>query len=131
MNTMTSHQTVDVEPKVLVSRQLRADSHFASITALYVSSILAKSEINLLVGPDGQLYAIPFAKSAVTEQQCPVSDTAYSLTPRLNRSFQDNTRYAFLQMDDQVMVYRGADQPDMSVINPESDVWQHIQVGID
>ena len=31
-------------------------------------------------------------------------------------------------MDDQVLVYRGADQPDMSVINPESDVWQHIQV---
>lgn len=26
------------------------------------------------------------------------------------------------------MVYRGADQPDMSVINPESDVWQHIKV---
>lgn len=32
-------------------------------------------------------------------------------------------------MDDKVMVYRGADQPDMSVINPESDVWQHIKVG--
>lgn len=31
-------------------------------------------------------------------------------------------------MDDRVLVYRGADQPDMSVINPESDVWQHIQV---
>jgi len=41
---------------------------------------------------------------------------------------QDNTRYAFLQMDDRVLVYRGADQPDMSVINPESDVWQHIKV---
>lgn len=26
------------------------------------------------------------------------------------------------------MVYRGAEQPDMSVINPESDVWQHIKV---
>jgi len=26
------------------------------------------------------------------------------------------------------MVYRGADQPDMSVINPEADVWQHIKV---
>lgn len=32
-------------------------------------------------------------------------------------------------MDDKVMVYRGADQPDMSVINPESDVWQPIKVG--
>lgn len=41
---------------------------------------------------------------------------------------QDNTRYAFLQMDDRALVYRGADQPDMSVINPESDVWQHIKV---
>ena len=41
---------------------------------------------------------------------------------------QDNTCYAFLQMDDRVLVYRGADQPDMSVINPESDVWQHIKV---
>ena len=30
-------------------------------------------------------------------------------------------------MDDRVLVYRGADQPDMSVINPESDVWQHIE----
>ena len=26
------------------------------------------------------------------------------------------------------MVYRGADQPDMSIINPESDVWQSISV---
>lgn len=33
-------------------------------------------------------------------------------------------------MEDRVLVYRGADQPDMSVINPESDVWQHIKVGI-
>ena len=41
---------------------------------------------------------------------------------------QDNTQYAFLQMDDRVLVYRGADQPDMSVINPEADVWQHIKV---
>ncbi|KAI6031985.1 RIC1-domain-containing protein [Pisolithus microcarpus] len=41
---------------------------------------------------------------------------------------QDNTRYAFLQLDDRALVYRGADQPDMSVINPESDVWQHIKI---
>jgi hypothetical protein len=33
-------------------------------------------------------------------------------------------------MDDKVMVYRGADQPDMSVINPESAVWQNIKVAI-
>ncbi|KAF8506868.1 RIC1-domain-containing protein [Russula emetica] len=61
--------------------------------------------------PDGQLYTIPFAKSATTGQHIP-----------------DNTEYAFLQMDDRVLVYRGADQPDMSVINPESDVWQHIKI---
>lgn len=27
-----------------------------------------------------------------------------------------------------MLVYRGAEQPDMSVINPESDVWQHVKV---
>ena len=43
-------------------------------------------------------------------------------------SLQDNAQYAFLQLDDRVLVYRGADQPDMSVINPEADVWQHIKV---
>ncbi|KAH8120516.1 RIC1-domain-containing protein [Phellopilus nigrolimitatus] len=63
---------------------------------------------------DGQLFVVPFAKSAVTEQQTP-----------------DNTRYAFLQMDDRVLVYRGADQPDMSVINPESDVWQHVKIPLE
>lgn len=40
---------------------------------------------------------------------------------------QDNTKNGFLQLDDRLLVYRGADQPDMSVINPESDVWQHIK----
>ncbi|TFK76753.1 RIC1-domain-containing protein [Pluteus cervinus] len=60
---------------------------------------------------DGQLFVIPFAKSATTGQHSP-----------------DNTRYAFLQMDDRALIYRGADQPDMSVINPESDVWQHIKI---
>ncbi|QRW27258.1 hypothetical protein RhiXN_01853 [Rhizoctonia solani] len=59
----------------------------------------------------GSLFSIPFVKSAIAGQHSP-----------------DNTRYAFLQMDDRVLVYRGADQPDMSVINPESDVWQHICV---
>lgn len=43
-------------------------------------------------------------------------------------TLKDNTRYAYLQMDDRALVYRGADQPDLSVINPESDVWQHIKV---
>ncbi|GAA5891765.1 hypothetical protein JCM5296_001855 [Sporobolomyces johnsonii] len=60
---------------------------------------------------DEQLFVIPFAKSAVTASHTP-----------------DNTKNAFLQMDDRVLVYRGADQPDMSVINPDSDVWQHIKI---
>ncbi|GAA5849964.1 hypothetical protein JCM9279_002475, partial [Rhodotorula babjevae] len=60
---------------------------------------------------DEQLFVIPFAKSAVTACHAP-----------------DNTKNAFLQTDDRVLVYRGADQPDMSVINPESDVWQHIKI---
>jgi len=64
--------------------------------------------------PDAQLFAIPFAKSAFAEQQTP-----------------DNTRYAFLQLDDRLLVYRGADQPDMSVINPESDVWQNVKVPLE
>ncbi|KAH8835929.1 RIC1-domain-containing protein, partial [Flagelloscypha sp. PMI_526] len=60
---------------------------------------------------EGSLFSIPFAKSATTSQHAP-----------------DNTRYAFLQMEDRALVYRGADQPDLSVINPESDVWQHIKI---
>ncbi|PFH54758.1 hypothetical protein AMATHDRAFT_72525 [Amanita thiersii Skay4041] len=60
---------------------------------------------------DGHLFVIPFAKSAASGQNTP-----------------DNTRYAFLQLDDRVLVYRGADQPDMSVINPEADVWQHVKI---
>ncbi|KAF8344080.1 RIC1-domain-containing protein [Cantharellus anzutake] len=58
-----------------------------------------------------RLFVIPFAKSTITNQQSP-----------------DNTRYAILQQDDAVMIYRGADQPDMSVINPEADVWQHLKM---
>lgn len=60
---------------------------------------------------DEQFFVIPFAKSAVTSLHTP-----------------DNTNHAFLQLDDGLLVYRGADQPDMSVINPESDVWQSIKV---
>ncbi|EIM83316.1 RIC1-domain-containing protein [Stereum hirsutum FP-91666 SS1] len=70
--------------------------------------VLAQSSPNR---PDGQLFILPFAKSATTGQHVP-----------------DNSEYAFLQMDDRALVYRGADQPDMSVINPESDVWQHIKI---
>ncbi|KAK8854501.1 hypothetical protein IAR55_003240 [Kwoniella newhampshirensis] len=49
-----------------------------------------------------QIEVISFVKSATTTQHSP--------------------------MDDRVLVYRGADQPDMSVINPESDVWQSIKI---
>ncbi|KDQ20395.1 hypothetical protein BOTBODRAFT_26402 [Botryobasidium botryosum FD-172 SS1] len=77
--------------------------------------IPGNSELFVLAHPSedskSQLFSLPFAKSAVTGQHSP-----------------DNTRYAFLQMDDRVLVYRGADQPDMSVINPESDVWQQIKI---
>lgn len=60
---------------------------------------------------DKQLFMLPFAKSAVAGQHSP-----------------DNTRYAFVQLDDSVLVYRGSDQPDLSIINPESDVWHHIKI---
>ncbi|KAL9938854.1 hypothetical protein V8E36_002573 [Tilletia maclaganii] len=63
------------------------------------------------VDVDRQLFALPFARSAVAGQHSP-----------------DNTRYAFVQLDDAVLVYRGSDQPDMSIINPESDVWSHIKI---
>jgi hypothetical protein len=81
-----------------------------------------------VVDVDGQLFTVPFAKSATTGQQSPVRLTAISFFFSGLRYMQDNTRYAFLQMDDRALVYRGADQPDMSVINPESDVWQHVKV---
>ncbi|KAJ3890952.1 RIC1-domain-containing protein [Lentinula edodes] len=67
--------------------------------------------LTLGIAIDEQLFVIPFAKSATTGQHSP-----------------DNTRYAFLQLEDRALVYRGADQPDISTINPESDVWQHIKV---
>ncbi|CAO1625213.1 unnamed protein product [Parajaminaea phylloscopi] len=58
-----------------------------------------------------QLFVIPHAKSAVAGQHSP-----------------DNTRFAFIQLDDALLVYRGSDQPDMSIINPDSDVWQYIKI---
>lgn len=73
--------------------------------------LLRKASSNDDFDPNMQLYALPFAKSAVAGQHSP-----------------DNTRYAFIQLDDSVLVYRGSDQPDMSIINPESDVWHHIQI---
>ncbi|KAE8270290.1 hypothetical protein A4X09_0g2059 [Tilletia walkeri] len=71
----------------------------------------SKSKDDKPVDVDRQLFALPFARSAVAGQHSP-----------------DNTRYAFVQLDDAVLVYRGSDQPDMSIINPESDVWSHIKI---
>lgn len=79
-------------------------------TDLFFSSS-AISNPDISFDPDKQLFALPFAKSAVAGQHSP-----------------DNTRYAFVQLDDSVLVYRGSDQPDMSIINPESDVWHNIKI---
>ncbi|KAF0380398.1 RIC1-domain-containing protein [Gigaspora margarita] len=62
---------------------------------------------------DGQLYTLPFAKSAVTTIHSP-----------------DNTKRGFLQMDDRLLLYRGGDQEDLSAINPDTIVWQHIPIPI-
>jgi hypothetical protein len=81
-----------------------------------------------MLSAKGGIYSIPFAKSATTCQPSPVGQIHCTDIYKAIANDQDNTRYAFLQLDDRVLVYRGADQPDMSVINPESDVWQHIKV---
>ncbi|KAN0063340.1 WD40 repeat protein [Thecaphora frezii] len=73
--------------------------------------VLAHSKPDKPLQSDNQLFILPFAKSAVAGQHSP-----------------DNTRYAFFQTDDSVHVYRGGDQPDLSVIDPESDVWHHIKI---
>ncbi|CAH1760958.1 9346_t:CDS:10 [Entrophospora sp. SA101] len=38
----------------------------------------------------------------------------------------DNAKRGFLQMDDRLLLYRGGDQEDLSAINPDTIVWQHI-----
>ncbi|CAG8465384.1 5719_t:CDS:10 [Paraglomus occultum] len=60
-----------------------------------------------------QLYTIPFARSAVTGFHS-----------------SDNAKRGFLQMDDRLLLYRGGDQEDLSAINPDAIVWQHIQIPI-
>jgi RAB6A-GEF complex partner protein 1 len=82
---------------------------------------------------DEQLFVLPFAKSAVASLHSPVRslETAVLLARILRFAGQDNASHAFLQLEDRALVYRGADQPDMSVINPESDVWQHIKIPAD
>ncbi|RHZ64136.1 hypothetical protein Glove_326g54 [Diversispora epigaea] len=63
---------------------------------------------------EGQLYALPFAKSATTTVHSP-----------------DNAKRGFLQMDDRLLLYRGGDQEeDLSTINPDTIVWQHIPIPI-
>jgi hypothetical protein len=90
--------------------ELASDAFMGGVASLF----WAPGNLDLFLlapGENTRFYAMPLVKSATTGQLSP-----------------DNTRYAFLQMDDRVLVYRGADQPDMSVINPESDVWQHIHI---
>lgn len=75
---------------------------------------LASTELFMLrsdTNPDAQLWTLAFAKSAITGIHHP-----------------DNTKRAFLQMDERLLLYKGADQPDMSAINPDAAVWQHIQI---
>ncbi|CAG8457736.1 2822_t:CDS:10 [Acaulospora colombiana] len=43
---------------------------------------------------------------------------------------RDNAKRGFLQMDDRLLLYRGGDQEDLSTINPDTIVWQHIPVPI-
>ncbi|CAD6885222.1 unnamed protein product [Tilletia laevis] len=101
-----------------------ASKHFSDSFMFGVDSVFwgpCNSELFILsssqpknnkpIDVDRQLFALPFARSAVAGQHSP-----------------DNTRYAFVQLDDAVLVYRGSDQPDMSIINPESDVWSHIKI---
>ncbi|KDN39153.1 RIC1-domain-containing protein [Tilletiaria anomala UBC 951] len=77
-------------------------------TELY---FLARKKEDRAFDPDNQLFVLPFAKSTIAGQHSP-----------------DNTRYAFVQLDDSLLVYRGSDQPDVSIINPESDIWHHIKI---
>ncbi|CAG8513882.1 710_t:CDS:10 [Ambispora leptoticha] len=58
-----------------------------------------------------QIYSLPFVKSAVTGFHSP-----------------DNAKRGFLQMDDRLLLYRGGDQEDLSAINPDAIVWQHISI---
>ncbi|KAG9303646.1 hypothetical protein G9A89_018543 [Geosiphon pyriformis] len=58
---------------------------------------------------ENQLYSLPFVRSAVTGFHSP-----------------DNAKRGFLQMDDRLLLYRGGDQEDLSAINPDAIVWQHI-----
>ncbi|CAG8511585.1 12925_t:CDS:10 [Acaulospora morrowiae] len=72
----------------------------------------------------GQLYTLPFAKSAVTTIHSPVELRFYK------SRFEDNAKRGFLQMDDRLLLYRGGDQEDLSTINPDTIVWQHIPIPI-
>ncbi|CAG8487730.1 7760_t:CDS:10 [Ambispora gerdemannii] len=44
------------------------------------------------------------------------------------QSFPDNAKRGFLQMDDRLLLYHGGDQEDLSAINPDTIVWQHIPI---
>ncbi|KAJ3885220.1 hypothetical protein GG344DRAFT_82968 [Lentinula edodes] len=105
-------EDVDEQKLVLGTRKFRVDCARSTFFEMYVTWNLdaVNQSLTLGIAIDEQLFVIPFAKSATTGQHSP-----------------DNTRYAFLQLEDRALVYRGADQPDISIIDPESDVWQHIK----
>ena len=113
--------------KVLGSGKFRIVCSFKNIPE-WVPFLATVLKLTFKQETDGQLYVLPFAKSAFAEQQTPVRTISRLCLDSCLTSSQDNTAYAFLQLDDRLLIYRGSDQPDMSVINPESDVWQQVKV---
>ncbi|CAG8494402.1 685_t:CDS:10 [Rhizophagus irregularis] len=91
-----------------ISKPTAQDSFLHGVNDLFWSS--GNCELFILhtawTEKEVQLYTLPFAKSAVTTIHSPVS--------------------GFLQMDDRLLLYRGGDQEDLSAINPDTIVWQHI-----
>ncbi|CAG8584243.1 5233_t:CDS:10 [Funneliformis caledonium] len=98
-----------------ISKPITQDSFLYGVNDLFWSS--GNCELFLLHTAkdekEGQLYTLPFAKSAVTTIHSP-----------------DNAKRGFLHMDDRLLLYRGGDQEDLSAINPDTIVWQHIPIPI-
>ncbi|CEH17800.1 WD40 repeat protein [Ceraceosorus bombacis] len=53
---------------------------------------------------------------------------ACSLTEGWENASRTFTDHFMRGLDDALLVYRGSERPDMSIINPESDVWQHVKI---
>ncbi|PKC14198.1 RIC1-domain-containing protein [Rhizophagus irregularis] len=98
-----------------ISKPTAQDSFLHGVNDLFWSS--GNCELFILhtawTEKEVQLYTLPFAKSAVTTIHSP-----------------DNAKRGFLQMDDRLLLYRGGDQEDLSAINPDTIVWQHIPIPI-